>query len=376
MPLPAGLAKVRERSAKRGTPAGWVIQHIQGEDWSPKTVDRRIRSYGTFLHFARDRGQLQSEIRPALRASGPFLEDFIEHLEDRLEATSIATILSGMVAALRVVDPDGDTSVLKAAARHYERTAKAARDMSEILVGASKLYHAGIERMQRVVGDAETDPRAAAAYGDGLTIAMCTANPVRLKNLHATRVGVHLPERRPVPYERGFDPSETKNHQRIRAELPASLTPFLEHWLDGICPFLLRGQDHDAMWVTTRGHPMSRTTVYWRLCNATEHELGVRIYPHAIRHIAATSIAVSMPESVRMIPFILNNDDCTAQEHYNLADQLSASLQYLQRLETRRQRQKHSGATRTALATNLETVRHHNGSRTNAESCCLRAFLQ
>jgi hypothetical protein len=82
---------------------------------------------------------------------------------------------------------------------------------------------------------------------------------------------------------------------------------------------------------------MSRNTVYARLCAATEEEIGMRIYPHAIRHIAATSIAVSMPESVRMIPFILHNDDRTAQEHYNLADQLSASYQYVQRLEVRRQ---------------------------------------
>jgi hypothetical protein len=63
----------------------------------------------------------------------------------------------------------------------------------------------------------------------------------------------------------------------------------------------------------------------------------VRIYPHAIRHIAATSIAVSMPEKVRMTPFILYNDDRTAQQHYNVADQLSASCQYVQRLEVRRQ---------------------------------------
>jgi len=330
---PPDWPKSEREALNEALQPGGLFNTSKAKYWSPKTVDRRIRSYGTFLYFARDRGQLQSDIRPALRASGPFLEDFIEHLEDRLEATSIAIILSG----LRVVDPDGDTSVLKAAARHYERTAKPVRDMSEILVGASRLYHAGIERMQRVAGDAEKNPLAAVAYGDGLTIAMCTANPVRLKNLHATQIGVHLTRAASGAYEWGFSPAETKNHQRIRADLPVSLTPFLDHWLGGIRPFLLRGQDHDAMWVTTRGHQMSRTTVYWRLCNATEHELGIRIYPHAIRHIAATSIAVSMPASVRMIPFILNNDDRTAREHYNLANQLSASLQYLQRLEARRQ---------------------------------------
>jgi hypothetical protein len=166
---------------------------------------------------------------------------------------------------------------------------------------------------------------------------MTTAHPVRLKNLQSTRIGGHLSRTSSGSYRWRFEKSETKNHKVVDGELPASLTPFIDRWLDHVRPRLLRCQDHDAMWVTSVGDPMSRNTIYRRLCAATEQELGLRIYPHAIRQIAATSIAVSMPENVRMIPFILHNDDRTAQVHYNLADQLSASYQYVQRLEVRRQ---------------------------------------
>lgn len=332
---PSGWPKAEREALEAAIYSVGLFNSSNAAHWSPDTINRRTRSYGTFLHFAHSQGMLHTDVRPIQRASGPLLEDFLEHLEDHHAASGIAIILSGMIAILRVIDPGSDTSILAGIARHYERIALPIRDMRHLLVGASELYDAGIARMQRAAA-AGCDRLAAVRYGDGLTIAMCAAAPVRLKNLQATRVGVHLTRASAGAYEWGFAPSETKNHKRISAQLPTSLEPFLDRWLHEVRPFLLQGQDHDAMWVTTRGEPMSRTTVYWRLCNATERELGVRIYPHAIRHIAATSIAVSMPESVRMIPFILNNDCRTAQEHYNLADELSASVQYLKVFEQRR----------------------------------------
>ena len=227
---------------------------------------------------------------------------------------------------------------MEAAARHYERIAEPSPDKRKIVsVGASELFYAGIARMQRFEKDATSDPIAAVAFEDGLMMTMLACKSVRLRNVHGSRVGVHIVKNRLGIYEWRFSRSETKNRERVQGELAPSATPFIDRWLYEIRPFLLGENDHDSMWVTTRGNPMSRTTLYWRFCNATEEEVGVRINPHAVRHIAATSIAVSMPESVRMIPFILNNDDRTAQEHYNLADQLSASFQYLQRLEQRRQ---------------------------------------
>jgi integrase/recombinase XerD len=306
-------------------------------DWSSDTVDRRTRSYGTFLFFALVRRQLRGEVSP--QPQGSLLADFIQDLKGRVELTTVAIVLTGMVALLKVLRPCEDRSELEAAAHYYNRiAAKLASDKRTMLpVGASDLYFAGMARIERFEKEATTDPLAGVASGDGLMMMMLAASPVRLKNLHASRDGVHVVKTAAGFYEWRFSPAEIKNSERVQAELPAGLTTLIDRWRYEVRPFLLRGNEHDAMWVTTRGNAMSRTTVYWRFCNATEEELGVRINPHAVRHIAATSIAVSMPESVRMIPFILNNDDRTAQEHYNLADQLSASQQYLHRLEVRRQ---------------------------------------
>ena len=82
---------------------------------------------------------------------------------------------------------------------------------------------------------------------------------------------------------------------------------------------------------------MSQAGVYERVCLATKRELGVRINPHTFRHIVATSIAITMPEDVRMTPFLLDHrSERTVTEHYDLADSVAASARYLEQLELRR----------------------------------------
>ena len=83
---------------------------------------------------------------------------------------------------------------------------------------------------------------------------------------------------------------------------------------------------------------MGRAAVYDRVCRATKEAFGKPINPHAFRDIVATGIAVATPEDIRMTPFLLDHrSDRTVQGHYNLADSLSASDRYLDRLEERRQ---------------------------------------
>jgi integrase/recombinase XerD len=121
--------------------------------------------------------------------------------------------------------------------------------------------------------------------------------------------------------------------------MPERLTPYIDHWLEHHRALLLAGGQADALWLTFRGTAMGRAAVYERFCSATEQELGVRINPHAVRHIVATGVAIALPEAVQMTPYLLDHrSDRTATEHYNLADGLSASARYLQCLEMRRQR--------------------------------------
>jgi integrase len=329
----------RERIAlEKSLTRGGLFDTSEAVGWSPDTLNRRIRSYGTFLFFARGRGELDDCATSTARASGRLLAEFIDDLKERVTLTTVAITLAGMAAILRIIDPGRDRTEVEAAARYYERIAEPSPDKHKIVsIGASELFHAGIARFRRCEKDATSNSIAAVTCEDGLMMIMLACKPIRLRNVHGSRVGVHIVKNSLGIYEWRFSRSETKNRERVQAELAPSATPFIDRWLQEIRPFLLGRNDHDAMWVTTRGNPMSRSTVYWRFCNATEQELGVRINPHAVRHIAGTSIAISMPDSVRMIPFVLDNDYRTAQKHYNLAEQLCASFHCLQKLERRRQ---------------------------------------
>jgi hypothetical protein len=68
----------------------------------------------------------------------------------------------------------------------------------------------------------------------------------------------------------------------------------------------------------------------------TSETLGVRINPHAFRYAAATSIAVSMPEKVKLVPYVLANDERTARESYELSNRISASYEYMKEVEARK----------------------------------------
>jgi hypothetical protein len=194
---------------------------------------------------------------------------------------------------------------------------------------------------------AKENAAAAIRYSDGLMMAMLAAKPVRRKNLLATRIGEHLTKVANGNYEWRFAAHETKTKQEVLAELPASLTPHIDFWIDTVRPVLLGHGQSDSFWITTVGTRMAIHTAYGRFCRATAQELGKRINPHLVRDIVATGIAVSMPESVCITPMVLDHrNDQTSRRHYNLADALSASARYLVRLEELRRRARKSEARR------------------------------
>jgi site-specific recombinase XerD len=167
---------------------------------------------------------------------------------------------------------------------------------------------------------------------------MLAAKPIRLRNLTNTRLGVNLVRLGEI-YHWCFGAGDTKTRHRIDAPLPQSLTPFIDRWLEVYRPILLRGHSSDALWISLKGKPMGRAAIYERVCLVTEDELGVRINPHAFRSAVATGVAIAMPDSVAITPFLLDHrSEHTAAKHYNLAEGVSASMQYLQKLEARRAR--------------------------------------
>jgi hypothetical protein len=191
--------------------------------------------------------------------------------------------------------------------------------------------------MERHQEDAQSNKAAAAKYGDGLMMAMLAVKPVRRKNLTGTKLGTHLIKLQDGAYRWQFTAHETKTHQPIAADLPPTLTPFIDCWIESVRPVLLAGATSDAFWITVKGTGMASDTVYSRFCKATFEELGVRINPHLMRDIVATGIAIAMSEKAAIIPAMLDHGSSeSSMGYFKLADAVSASARYLEVLEARR----------------------------------------
>jgi integrase len=308
--------------------------------WADATRAQVMNGYGTWLHFLEAVGALQHDVLPTGRVRGERLAGYVESLKARsLSPISVASRLRDLAEALRVMDPGGDRTVLVRGLRRLESTARASRDKHKRLVAPGNIYEASIARMDAAERSASRGHILKALYySDGLRTAMLVAKPVRLRNLAGTQLGKNLLRVDDV-YRWTFAATETKTGEVIDALLPPRLTPYIERWITHYRRLLLQGAESDAMWISIKGSPMGRADVYERVCITTRQELGVRINPHAFRHIVATGVAIALPEEVRLTPFLLDHrTERTVQEHYNLADSLSASSRYLQHLDLRRRK--------------------------------------
>ena len=306
--------------------------------WADATRVQVAAGYGLWLGCLTQRGELDAALSPAARVTEARLAAFLEELRLRdVASESIASRLRDLSEALRIMEPGSDRSLVVRVLRCHESLARPSRDKRSKLVAPSQMYKAGIARMERAeLMQSRGHILRALYFSDGLRIVMLIAKAVRLRNLVGTRIGLNLVKVGNI-YRWKFAASETKTGEVIDAELPERLTAYIDRWLDHYRCVLLNGRATDALWISIKGTPMGRAAVYDRVCITTKEELGVRINPHAFRDIVATGVAIALPEDVRMIPFLLDHGtDRTGEEHYNLADGLSASNRYLERLDARR----------------------------------------
>ena len=312
----------------------------QAAHWSATSKTNAEKAYGLWLAFLARAGQLDPDELPAARASQKNLQAYLETLQGR-KATSIANRLRDLHEALRVMCPNANLDLLRRLVRRLQALARRQERVSPNIISTTELYEAGLARMRRVARtEYEKRDVQAVQYGDGLLMAMLACKAIRRRNIVETRVGVNLLRIGEI-YVLQFAPSGTKNGHLIKAELPSSLTPFVDEWLNRYRPVLLRDQASEALWVSSHRKPMAAVTIAARFKMATEQELGVPMSPHHVRHCLATSVALGLPHKARMLPFLLDHkSDATARKHYVLADKLVASDVYLNVLENRRRQAK------------------------------------
>ena len=290
---PSGDRRAFERALQSG---GLFEAQGLASRWAPHTRIGAVKGYGHWLRHLKSTGRLDDHLAPTARATKVALAEYVADLETRLAPASVASRTRALLVVLRVIEPTADHELVRRVVKNTRVRMTQQRDKRERLVAPAELYGAGLARMERNRVLAGQHKTAAIRYSDGLMMAALAAKPIRRRNLVGTRIGEHLKRSPSGHYELRFAAQETKTKQAIVADLPATLTPYIDYWINVARPVLLGSGQSDAMWLTTTGTNMACETAYTRFCRATNEELGVRINPHLVRDIVATGIAITMPE--------------------------------------------------------------------------------
>ena len=257
------------------------------------------------------------------------LRPWINSLQERVAPTTVYGYVRDARLGICAMDPTSDTGTACLVARRLERRARPTRDEEKCPIHPQTIYQAGKARMDRVDGnDYEKEDVRAVQYGDGLAMMIAAASLVRVKNLVEMRVGQEL-RRIGDCYRLDFPGEQMKSRRPFAADLPSTLTPYVDNYINRHRTHLLQGRKSDHLFISCYRGPMSRQTMRLRFKAATKTELGIAICPHRVRKIAVTRIATDFPEMIGIAPGLLNHaNERTSREHYNQACQLSAGRDY------------------------------------------------
>jgi hypothetical protein len=158
---PAADRSTFERALVRG---GLFERCGLAAHWAAKTRLSVVTAYGHWLEFLTRTGHLKAETSPASRVSGATLGAYIQELEKRLSAVTVATRIRDLEEALRVMDAGEAHALVRRAYQTLRRRAKAGRHWRQRLVAPSELYWAGVARMERNRVAASNDKTAALRF--------------------------------------------------------------------------------------------------------------------------------------------------------------------------------------------------------------------
>jgi integrase/recombinase XerD len=309
----------------------------RGARWRPATRAMYRDAYGCALAWLKAQGLLDTAPTPALW-SREAVAAYAGWQCPRVCPTTVRIQLVGLACALQAMYPaqrwDHLRSIIKALppARPSPRKRLQQRHSGELIALGERLMRSAEGLPPR---------QAALAWRDGLIVLWLACRPLRARNLAALELGRSL-LRDGSGWRILFAGGETKTHSAIDEPVPEMLLPGLERYLAQYRPILggpSLPPDQGPLWVASHGEALGRHRLALVVGERTLAAFGVRLGPHAFRRSGATTTAIEMPDQVRIAAAALGHRQFgTTQQHYNLAQSLTAAEAYLDVLHGLRDR--------------------------------------
>jgi integrase len=263
--------------------------------------------------------------KPTNRITPERVRGFVEQLSSEVRPTTLALVVDNLLYAARLLAPEGDWGWLRSLKRRLRIRARPEDRFARLVPGWETL-DLGI----RLMDDALKLPKSPhmareILYRDGLLVALLSCWPIRRRSISALTTSSH------IEFVDGglhilLHAADTKSKRSDSCKVPAELVPYFQRYLKDMRPPLLRGQHHDGLWASYRGRPLTGGRIYDIVRRETAKNFGKAMGLHDFRRAGATFLATVAPESVGLIPGILQHASPDVGEaHYNLARSVEAS---------------------------------------------------
>lgn len=316
------------------TPGDFLEDGGPAARWRPATRCTNIHHYGRWLAFLEKVGRLaESALVERCDRSSVLL--YVEQLRATVASTTLASSIMGLLCMLKAMAPEQDWRWLVHIVNVLSANQQPTRSKASRVLPSDYIYAKALHELGRITNLETKLKRDITGFRNVLAIALVAAQPLRRRNVSALRLGVTL-LRRHEDWVVDIPGAETKNGRPIFAELPKTLTPFLDTYVRDVRPVLLRGKTSDALWINWFGGEMSAHAFYLCFVEATEKLLGRPFNPHLLRDCAATTLAEISPDHARIGQDLLAHATFeTMEEHYIHSQQLEASKQVNAALKAR-----------------------------------------
>ena len=306
----------------------FVRKHAVGTPhWTDPTRRNVEKAYGKWLAYLSAAEPDSLSIPPGDRLT----MDRCRRYSDALAASGLALSSQGfhlthLGMAARVIAPERDWTWLTDAATWVRQAAPPVRDKHSKVLSVAELYRLGTTMMDDAAA-AQASLKEARQYRDGLILALWAARPWRISNFVALDLERHLTLTDSAGYV-DFAPNEMKTQAARHWPLPATLIPYLRHYIEHVRPRLPGARRHNGFWPASERGCLTEQGLAKVLERHTRRCFGVALHPHAVRYSAATSTALSGSDAAGLITAVLGHaDPRTADDYYVVARTAEAARQ-------------------------------------------------
>ena len=275
---------------------------------------------------------------PAERITLEHVRAFVDQLSSEVRQTTVAHVIYNLCYAARLIAPKGDWGWLAAITARLTAVARPL-DRFDRLVPPLYILDFGIELMDEALSlPNDHHRRKEIQYRDGLILSFLSLWQIRRRSITALTMSRHL-EFDVAGINILLHPEDTKAKRVESFRVPNQLLPYLLDYLERIRPRLLGRSEHDGLWASYKGCPLSGGRIYDIARTRILAKFGKAMGLHDFRRAGPTFLATDAPDKIGLIPGMLQHASPEMGErYYNLARSMEASRRFAAHLSRMRKR--------------------------------------